>query len=350
MNLELLENKFLGSPFWHSLQYKLQSIGSKKFRREISFNQLNIESLLSMWGIDYRLEGTKTKMIKRVSTIEEATEDALTFCSSEGEKGISLISKSNAGIILCRKSMEEIIHPRIGTQIFFLDNPRLVFIQIINQIYNKKKKRVGVSKRATIPKTAKIGSNCYIGNNTVIGDKCKIGDNTFIDDNVVLQNCVIGNNCIIQPGVKIGADGFAYERYQTLELERFPHLMGVMIGNNVEIGANCSIARGSLSDTVICDGTKLDALVHVAHNVVIGKCCELTAGTIIGGSTTIGEATWLGLNSTLKHKIKVGNKVIVGCGATVIHDIVDEDIVAGVPAKSIKYKVNSKQLFLMAGQ
>ena len=90
------------------------------------------------------------------------------------------------------------------------------------------------------------------------------------DRAVIVQKCIIGNNCIIEPGVIIGADGFAYERdKKTLELERFPHIGGVTIGNNVEVCANSSIARGSLSDTVIGDGTKLDALVHVAHNVII---------------------------------------------------------------------------------
>ena len=94
----------------------------------------------------------------------------------------------------------------------------------------------------------------------------------------MLENCSVGNDCIIQSGVTIGADGFAFERYQNGELERFTHIRGVKIGNNVEICANSSIARGSLSDTMIGDGTKIDALVHIAHNVVTGKNCELTAG------------------------------------------------------------------------
>ena len=82
----------------------------------------------------------------------------------------------------------------------------------------------------------------------------------------------------------------------------------------------------------------------------IGKNCSITAGTIIGGSTTIGDTCWLGLNSTVKHKVQIGNKVIIGSGASVIDNITDGDIVAGVPARSIKHKVNSNQLFLMAGQ
>ena len=132
-------------------------------------------------------------------------------------------------------------------------------------------------------------------------------------------------------------------------MQRFPHIGGVIIGDNVEICSNCSIARGSLSNTIIGEGTKLDALVHIAHNVEIGRHCALTAGTIIGGSTRIGDMCWTGLNSTIKHKVKIGNKVIIGSGASVINNIDDEDIVAGVPAKSIRHKVRSNQLFLMAG-
>jgi UDP-3-O-[3-hydroxymyristoyl] glucosamine N-acyltransferase len=238
----------------------------------------------------------------------------------------------------------------------------MVMMKIINEIYyspsvNKKKRNrqnekiLIVSPTATVSKSARIGKNCTIGNFTNIGDKCIIGDNTVVGDRVIIeQNTRIGKNCIIQPGTVIGADGFAYERLEdTLELQRFPHIGGVNIGDNVEICSNCSIARGSLSNTIIGEGTKLDALVHIAHNVEIGRHCALTAGTIIGGSTRIGDMCWTGLNSTIKHKVKIGNKVIISSGASVINNIDDEDIVAGVPAKSIRHKVRSNQLFLMAG-
>jgi UDP-3-O-[3-hydroxymyristoyl] glucosamine N-acyltransferase len=210
-----------------------------------------------------------------------------------------------------------------------------------------------MSSKSVISESAEVGKDCYIEDFVVIGDDCKIGDNTFIDSRVNLQNCQIGDNCIVQPNVVIGSDGFAFERDSVnLELEKFPHFGKVLVEKDVEICSNCSIARGSLSDTVIEQGTKIDALCHVAHNVHIGKNTELTAGTIIGGSTKIGENCWLGLNSTVKNKLKIGNKVIVGSGSSVISDIDEEDIVAGVPARSIKKKINAnkEKLFLMAGQ
>ena len=336
----------------------------------------NVESVLSDLGISYLFYGNdgdkKKKTFRRVATIQQGKEDDLCYCSFDGEEAVSIISKSNAGIILCKNSLKEPLDQyyqvrkskaSLEHQIVLVDNPRATFIKIINKIFNIDKRSIlgsgdgggagtGISPTAIISESATIGSNCYIGNYVVVGRDCEIGDNTVIFDRaVIVQKCKIGNNCLIEPGVTIGADGFAYERDpETLELERFPHIGGVVIGNNVEICANSSIARGSLSDTIIGDGTKLDALVHIAHNVVIGINCELTAGTIIGGSTTIGDSCWTGLNSTLKNKIKIGNKVIVGAGALVIHDVPDEDIVAGVPAKSIKHKVTSDKLFLMAGQ
>ncbi len=112
-------------------------------------------------------------------------------------------------------------------------------------------------------------------------------------------------------------------------MERFPHFCGVIIGDSVEICANRSNARGSLSNTTIGKGTKIDALVDIAHSVKIGINCEIAAGSIIGGSTIIGNNCWLGLNCTLKNKVKFGNNAIVACGATVINNVVDEDIVAG---------------------
>jgi UDP-3-O-[3-hydroxymyristoyl] glucosamine N-acyltransferase len=318
--------------------------------------ELDIESVLSYLGFEFSiLQSCKNRkvMINSVASIDKAKENELSFCSAGGPDAVASILKSRAAVILCKKDMKGMVFPKVdANQLFiFLDNPRMAFMQILNYIY-KKERLAKISPTAIISKTAEIGCNCYIGNYVTIGDNCKIGDNTAIYDRVsILENCEIGKNCIIQPGVTVGADGFAFERHEiSLELERFPHIGGVIIGDNVEISTNCSVARGSLSDTIIGKGTKLDALVHVAHNVVIGENCELTAGTIVGGSTTIGDSCWTGLNSTLRHKIKIGNKVIIGCGASVIHDVQDEDIVAGVPAKSIKHKVTTNQLFLMAGQ
>lgn len=309
----------------------------------------DIRSMLARLGVDFQAEGGNGKVMGAAS-IREATESDLAFCWYGGEKGVSYIVGSKAGVILCKSEMQGRIHPNGRQLLIFTDNPRLAFVLVLNEMQRKEKLK-GISPRAVVSEKAKIGSGCYVGDYAVIGDNCFVGDGTLIYDRVSLvQNCTLGSNCIVQSGVSIGSDGFAFERFGTGELEKFPHRGYVKIGNNVEIYANCSIARGSLSDTVIGDGTKLDALVHIAHNVVVGRNCELTAGTVIGGSTIVGDMTWTGLNSTLKNGIKVGRNVIVASGASVIRDVPDGDVVGGVPARSIKHKVNTDELFLMAGQ
>ena len=202
-----------------------------------------------------------------------------------------------------------------------------------------------------ISQSAKIGSNCQIGPFAFIGDNCVIEDNSIVYDRVsLIKNCKIGQNSIIWSGVTIGADGFGFERLTNGELERFPHLKGVIIGNNVEICPNSAIARGSLLDTKIGDETKIDALVSIAHNVQIGRRCLLTEGAILGGSVKIGDECWLGLNSTIKQKVKIGNNVLVQLVHVFCTTWPNQDIVAGIPAKSIKDKVSSDRVFMMAGQ
>ena len=157
---------------------------------------------------------------------------------------------------MCKEHARTSTPKRCKTTGESLDNPRYAFVKIMNQMYNKKN-TAGISARSVISETAKIGSGCYIGDYTVIGDDCIIGDNTMIGTRVSLQNCHSGNNSIIQSGVTIGEDGFAFVRNADGELERFPHIRGVKIGDNVEVGANTNIARGSLSDTTIGNGTKI---------------------------------------------------------------------------------------------
>lgn len=312
---------------------------------------MNVENLLKYHNFSFESEGKPRRAFRKAASLDKATVHDLAFCSASGVNALTKIVKSNAGIVFCSKELIGKVRPRdSGQTLYFLDNPRLAFIKVLAHLQDDVEP-VGISPRAVIDKDVRIGKNCYIGDYVVIGANCSIGSNTIIHDRVSLvQNCIVGANCIIQSGTSIGSDGFAFERDESGKLIRFPHRGHVRIGDDVEISANCSIARGSLTDTIIKDGTKLDALVHVAHNVTIGRDCELTAGTIIGGSTTVGDTCWMGLNSTIKNKLRIGNKVIVASGASVIRDVQDEDIVAGVPAKSIKDKVTTSELFLMAGQ
>jgi UDP-3-O-[3-hydroxymyristoyl] glucosamine N-acyltransferase len=314
-----------------------------------------IEDLLEGISKDeFIVEGNLDKKITDIASLGEASDTDMAFCSYNGTEAIKQITESKAGMILCKKSLRLHVHPKEGSQLVFLDNPRLCFVSFANRIRAERKnlrQETKISQSSIIADDVIIGPNCYIGNFVSIGSNCIIGENTVIHDRVTLsQNCKIGKNCILQSGVTLGEDGFAYERHENNKLEKFPHKGGVVIGDGVEICANTDIARGSLTDTVISDGTKIDAMVHIAHNVKIGKNCMITGGTVIGGSAVLGDSCWTGLNCTIKNKVTVGNNALVGAGACVIRNVPNGDIVAGVPAKSIKDKVSSNEVFLMSGQ
>src|SRR5919197_3986755 len=239
----------------------------------VTYGGYDVTAILSDIGIDYKLEGSFNK-INGFSSIEEATQHDLSFCSSKGAEAIFSISKSAAALILCNSTIQGAVHPRPGKGLIFVDDARIAFIKIVNHV-QKEEKVSAISQYAVISKSAKIGSNCQIGAFTLIGDNCIVEDNTIIYDRVsLIRNCKIGQNCIIWSGVTIGADGFGFERLTNGQVERFPHLKGVIIGNNVEICPNSAIARGSLSDTTIGDQTKIDALVSIAHNVKIGRAAS----------------------------------------------------------------------------
>lgn len=150
-----------------------------------------------------------------------------------------------------------------------------------------------------------------------------IGDGTRIHPCVeVLGSVFIGNNS------SIGGIGFGFT-----EGERNPHIGGVVLHDGVEIGSNTCIDRGCLGDTVIGERTKIDNRVHIAHNVRIGKECQIVAGAVIGGSAVLGDGVFVGINASIKNKVRIGDGAIIGMGAVVLHDVPAGNTVVGNPAQ-----------------
>ena len=144
---------------------------------------------------------------------------------------------------------------------------------------------------------------------------------------------VIGKNVTINAGTVIGARGFGYEVNENNDVETFHHLGGVEIHNDVEIGANVCIDRGTLENTIIEDKTIIDNLVHVGHNVKIGKNCQIVALSLIGGSTIIEENVKVSMCSVLRDNILIGRKSIIGMGSVVTKDVKNDTVVFGNPAR-----------------
>lgn len=149
----------------------------------------------------------------------------------------------------------------------------------------------------------------------------------------VLGSVSIGSRTIIGPGVVIGREGFGFERIGPRETVRIPHIGSVKIGNDVEIGANCSIDRGTFGTTSIGDFTKLDNHVNISHNVKIGKGCLIAAGARIAGSTIIGDGVWIGPNAVVGNGLEIGEGAEIAIGSVVVKNVAAGSRVFGNPAK-----------------
>jgi UDP-3-O-[3-hydroxymyristoyl] glucosamine N-acyltransferase len=227
---------------------------------------------------------------------------------------------------------------------------RIAFARVLPLFFPEKQFTPGIHPSAVIAKsadvadTATIGPNCIIGENVAIGQQtvleanCTLGDQSTLGQaarlfpNVsVYSKCKLGDRVRIHAGSVIGSDGYGYVFDQDHH-RKIPQVGSVVIANDVEIGANCTIDRGALGDTVIGEGTKIDNLVQIGHNVVIGKHCIIVAQNGIGGSTQIGEYSTLGGQVGIIGHITIGPKVIIAARSTVLNDLEGGKQYMGFPA------------------
>ena len=222
-----------------------------------------------------------------------------------------------------------------GSVLLVVDNPRLTLSKIITEFFLKKKSHF-IHPAAVIDNEAIIDETAYIDAGCVIG-KVSIGKNTVVRANVcIYDDVVIGDNCIIQAGSVIGTDGLGCSREADGRLIKFPHLGGVVIGNDVEIGANCQIARGALSNTIISDGCKLNGMCFVAHNCVLERNVWITGSTMLSGSTHVGANVTIFSNVVVREQTKIGEGAIIGMGAVVTKHIPAGETWVGNPARKLE--------------
>ena len=209
-------------------------------------------------------------------------------------------------------------------------NPRLDFIRTLNYLNIN-------NKFSTWDFDAIIHPSVIIGENVVIERGCVIGENSIIEHNVVIQSGTrIGKECRIRVSAFLGGDGFGFERDESGVAVRFPHIGGLLLGDNVEVGAGCSIAKGSLSDTIVESHVKIDNLVHIAHNCIVKRGVIITACAELSGGVIVGENAWLAPNSCINQKISIGAEAIVGLGAVVTKNVDPRSVVAGNPARKLR--------------
>ena len=184
----------------------------------------------------------------------------------------------------------------------------------------------------------RLNKRIKISENTFIGQNVHIGDGSIIYPNVVIEaNTIIGNNCLIKSHVSIGTEGLGLELNKNVdEIIKFPQIGNVVFGDNIEIGPNSTVRRGSLDSTIIKSGTKIGSLVNIGHNCEIGKNCILTSNIVTGGSSTIGDNSFIGVNTVIKNQIKVGSNCLLGMGSLVTQDLKSNVVAFGSPAKEIR--------------
>ena len=273
--------------------------------------------------INGSLFGDLSQIVMKIAKLLPGEEGALSFCKYETENAPEMIIESRSSIIICSDKLkaEMLIANKVVIKV---PRPRLAFAKVANKFFLKKI----IAGPVKIPRTTKIGPNCIFLGDVEIGENCALYGNITI-----LGHVKIGNNVVINPGAVIGAEGFGYEPDEDGMLVQFPQIGGVIIEDNVEIGANTCVDRGALSDTIIREGTKIDNMVHVAHNVVIGKNCRIICLVGIGGSVEIGDGSFVGISASIKNQKKIGENVVVGMGAVVTKDIPDNTTVIGNPAR-----------------
>lgn len=287
--------------------------------------------------------GNGGALIKGIAPLGSATEGDITF----------ILNSRYACSIETTAASAVIIPPDIKVadkNLIITQNPQLAYAKILTMFAFKPHPQKGVDKRAFIgraPRIGKdvsvypyayIGDNVEIGNGTVIhsgahiGNGCKIGEGVIIHPNATIKDgCIIGNRVIIHPGVVIGSDGFGYAREGKRHF-KIPQVGIVQIGDDVEIGANTTVDRAAFGKTWIKRGTKIDNLVQVAHNVVIGEDSIIVAQAGIAGSSKLGNNVILAGQVAVSDHLTIGDEVMVGGQSGVISDIPDKQVMSGYPA------------------
>jgi UDP-3-O-[3-hydroxymyristoyl] glucosamine N-acyltransferase len=247
-----------------------------------------------------KILGNSQTMFEYVSSIFNSKDNSIAYINDM--RSLSYMDETKISCIIATSE----IASKIKIPVVIHENPQLLFIKIIKESYNPSHSSMFSN---TIDTCNKIDPSATIGINSVIGKHVTIGKSSIIYPNVTIyDDSIIGDNVIIQSGAVIGSDGFGLIKDSDFWI-KVPHIGNVIIGNNVEIGANTTIDKGTIDSTIISDNVKIDNLVHVAHNVTIGKNTAIAACVGIAGSTSIGENCTIGGGSGLNGHICIADNV-----------------------------------------
>lgn len=306
--------------------------------------------------LEAKIDGNQNEKIKRLAPFYEAKEDDLTFAADE--KFLKNLNKTKAKVVIV-PDINNLPEGKIYIKVN--KSPRELMPKMLNYFKVKLKKiEKAIEDSAVIGVNVKISPNVYIGHNVKIGNNTfiypnvsiiegtEIGENCIIYPNVSIREfCKIGNNVIIQQGVCIGSDGFGFIKVNGNNM-KIEQIGRVIIEDNVEIGANTCIDRGAIGDTLIKKYTKLDNLIHISHNTIIGENCLMAAQLGIAGSTEVGNNVTIGGKVGINGHIKIGDNVLIAAKSGVTKNIEANSKISGFPAinhmEDLKIKISMNKL------
>ena len=297
--------------------------------------------------LDGSIVGDKDARVSTLAKIEEASEGALAFLANP--KYTPFVYSTKASITLVSESFKP--EKKIHTTLIKVSDPYQSFTTMLSQFNGAKKEFNGIHNQTVIDPSTTIGKNSYVGAYTVIQNGVKIGNNVKIHEHVVIENDVvignnttifsgtkilrqseIGANCILHNNVVIGSDGFGFSPTSNGSYEKVPQTGSVLIEDDVEIGANTTIDRATLGQTIIRKGVKLDNLIQIAHNVEIGPHTVIAAQSGVAGSTKVGSHCVIGGQAGIAGHLKIGDRVQIQAKTGVLRNLKDDEKVMGFPA------------------
>lgn len=306
---------------------------------------LPVERICALPGTEY--QGMPGIMLDSVS--EPLSADAGTVIFFEQEKYLDAVMHSQAGLIITNPEGATKLP---GRNLLITAKPYFALMMLVTMWLemDSGSTETGISDQATVHpdayvsptstleagvcvgKGAHVGDHCHIGANSVIGKNVKIGDHTRFYPNVtVYEDCIVGSHVILHSGCVIGADGFGFMLIDGIQ-RKIPQIGNVVIGNYVEIGANSNVDRATLGSTIIGDGCKLDNLVQIGHNCVLGKHCILCAHVGLAGGTILGDHVYLAGQVGAAGHLKVGDRAMIGAQSGITTDVPEDARYLGSPA------------------
>ncbi len=317
---------------------------------------ITIKELAAMCGADI-LGGNPEQIIHSAANLDEASTHQLTFLGNAKYAG--KLKTTQASAVLAPQSTPEGA-VNADTCLLRVVDPEMAFITCLNRLYPQKVGSGALSSKAHIDPTAHLGvdtcveafasigaratlgRNCWVMGGCRIGDGVTLGNNCVLHPNVVLYDGVqLGDNVIVHAGAVIGSDGFGYKLRNGAHI-KFPQVGTVVIESNVEIGANTCIDRAALGETRVGEGTKIDNLVQVAHNVRIGAHSLLCGQVGVGGSTVIKDYVTLAAQCGVADHVAIGAYALVFAQSGVTKNIAEKDQVMGFPAVNRKEWLHEK--------